>query len=315
MSGSAACKELALWQQLDPKPSTTSTAPRTRPLAWVTLLVQPSCAALVAPPDSPDDDGWLAAASPPVPPSSVVAAIAVVPPPVVKRTVPVNASRASPTTRAITITAASGATGTQLVRWWNARLIRHSAARQCHGWGGLSTERLTAAAVRPYHARASTTPASPATATTAGASRRVIRIEAADKKAKLASSHAAVRTGGRRRHQACPTPPWLRASAVPSMMGTAARYGQENGTRATPNISVTTGDITSHTSTVSTAHDTIDAKNRGLGRLGTSGSLARGQASRTSTASTAERTSSSSTSTPVKPSHDWSNANSQRRSW
>src|SRR5208282_4951474 len=117
----------------------------------------------VAPPAvtslAPDEEGRLAAASPPGP-----GAPATTPPvPRLKRTVPVNARRASPTTRASTITAASGATGTQLVRCSSARRRRHSAARQYHGWGGLSTERLIAAAVRPYQARASMMPASPAT--------------------------------------------------------------------------------------------------------------------------------------------------------
>src|SRR5580658_4070479 len=125
MPGSAACKASAPWQQLDPKPATTSTAPcagAPAPVvpapvvpAPVAPLVRPPFAALAAPPDVPDD-GPLAAISPPAPASGVVAAIAAVPPPVVKCTVPVNASRASPTTMAMTITAASGATGTQLVR-------------------------------------------------------------------------------------------------------------------------------------------------------------------------------------------------------
>src|SRR5580692_7372464 len=70
------------------------------------------------------------------------------------------------------------------------------------------------------------------------------------------------------------------------MIGTAARNGQENGTRATPNISVTTGDITSHTSTVSTAHDTKEARNRGLVTVA-DGSC--GQASRRRTTSAAAR--------------------------
>src|ERR1700677_2708315 len=135
MPGSAACKASALRQQLDPKPSTTSTAPCPRAPAPVAPLVWLSFAALVAPPEVPDD-GARAAAGPPPPARGVVAAIAAVPPPVVKRTVPVNASRAVPTTRAMTITAASGATGTQLVGWKKPRLTRHSAARQCHGWGG-----------------------------------------------------------------------------------------------------------------------------------------------------------------------------------
>ena len=169
--------------------------------------------------------------------------------------------------------------------------------------------------VSPYQARALTTPASPATATMPGVSSCTISAEARDKTRKLAITHAAVRAGGSRRHHAWPTPPWLSATAVPSRMGTAARYGQENGSRATPNISVTTGDITSPTRTVSTAHDTTEIRKRGLGRAGAAGSSWRGQASWTRTASTAARASTSRTNTPVKSSQDWLNANSQRRSW
>ena len=80
------------------------------------------------------------------------------------------------------------------------------------------------------------------------------------------------RAGGSRRHQAWPTPPWLSTSAVLSMIGTAARNGQENVTRATPNISVTTGDITSPTRMVSTAQDTNEFRKRGLGRPAAQGS-------------------------------------------
>ena len=145
------------------------------------------------------------------------------PAPEAKRTVPVKASRASPTTRTSTITAASGATGTQLVRLRRARRIRHSAARHCHGWGGLSAAPRAAAAVSPYQARASTIPARPATATMPGVSRCVISAEASDRTPKVAITHAAVRAGGSRRHQDWPTPPWLSATAVPSRIGTAAR--------------------------------------------------------------------------------------------
>ena len=127
----------------------------------------------------------------------------------------------------------------------------------------------------------------------------------------MTSSHTTVLPGGSRRHHAWPTPPWLSTSVVPSRIGIAARNGQENGTRATPNISVTTGDITSHTSTVSTAHDTKEIRNRGLLTVA-DGSC--GQASRSRTTSAAALASSSRTSTPVKPSQDWLNANSQRRS-
>ena len=81
----------------------------------------------------------------------------------------------------------------------------------------------TAAAVSPYQARASTIPASPATATTPAVSRCTISADASDSTPNVAITHAAVRAGGSRRHQAWPTPPWLSATAVPSRIGTAAR--------------------------------------------------------------------------------------------
>jgi hypothetical protein len=65
--------------------------------------------------------------------SSLAATPTAAPPgPGANRTVPVKASRAIPTTMARTITAASGAIGTQVVRCRSARLIRHSATRHCH---------------------------------------------------------------------------------------------------------------------------------------------------------------------------------------
>ena len=67
------------------------------------------------------------------------------------------------------------------------------------------------------------TPASPATATIAGVLRLPIRAAAADSTTKLATTQAAVPTGGSRRHQLGPTPPSPSATAVPSRMGTAAR--------------------------------------------------------------------------------------------
>ena len=78
---------------------------------------------------------------------------------------------------------------------------------------------------------------------------------------------------------------------------------------------MTTGDNTSPTSTVSTMQDTTEVRKRGGGRLGTAGSDWRGQASWIRTASTVARTTTSTTSTVVKSSQDWLNANSQRRSW
>ena len=299
MCGSAARSEFALWQQVDPKPSTTSTAPLTRagPLAALAL-------AMPAP--------WPGAVR-----SSLAATPTAVPPgPGANRTVPVKASRAIPTTRASTITAASGAMGTHVVRCRSASRASATARRAtATDEAAAPAAARTAAVVSPYQARASTIPASPATATTPGVSRRAIRAEDSDSTPKLATTHAAVPAGGSRRHQAWPTPPWLSATAVPSRMGTAARKGQENGSSATPNISVTTGDITSPTSTVSTAQDTSETMNRGRGRPCSPPAPPFGQASMTSTASTAERTTTRSRSTPVKPSHGWLNANSQRRSW
>ncbi len=66
-------------------------------------------------------------------------------------------------------------------------------------------------------------PASPATATIPAVSRCVISAEASDRTPKVVITQAAVRAGGSCRHQAWPTPPWLRATAVPSRIGTAAR--------------------------------------------------------------------------------------------
>src|ERR1700733_3683822 len=109
-----------------------------------------------------------------------------------------------------------------------------------------------------------------------------------------ASSQAAVLAAGSRRHQARSTPPWLSISALPSRIGTAARNGQENGTSATPNMSVTTGDSTTHTSSVSTAHDQNAVMNLGAG-TGSWSAASAGQARRIRTASRADRA----TSTPT----------------
>jgi hypothetical protein len=90
-------------------------------------------------------------------------------------------------------------------------------------WPPPAAAACAAVVVSPYQARASTIPASPATATTPGVSRCTIRAEASDSTPKVAITQAAVLAGGSRRHQAWPTPPWLSAAAVPSRMGTAAR--------------------------------------------------------------------------------------------
>src|SRR6266851_3135088 len=237
MSGSAARRALAEWQQVDPKPATTSTAPRTVAFGPPTALAPAALAApraLPAPADPAAPPTLPAPAAPPALPAAPVPVVWPLPlldaarpsfplvpatapvttalVPEAKRTVPVKASRAVPTTRASTITAASGATGTQLVRCRSARRICHSVTCQCHECGGISAARLAAAAVRPYQARASTIPPSPATATMPAVSRRAISAEASDRTPKEAITHAAVRTGGNRPHQAWPTPPWLSAT-------------------------------------------------------------------------------------------------------
>src|SRR5713226_8283438 len=176
MSGSAARRALAEWQQVDPKPATTSTAPRTVAFGPPTALAPAALAApraLPAPADPAAPPTLPAPAAPPALPAAPVPVVWPLPlldaarpsfplVPEAKRTVPVKASRAVPTTRASTITAASGATGTQLVRCRSARRICHSVTCQCHECGGISAARLAAAAVRPYQARASTIPTSPA---------------------------------------------------------------------------------------------------------------------------------------------------------
>ena len=116
MCGSAERSVFAPSQQFDPKPPTTSTAPLTRP--------GPVAALAPVAPAAPAGAGR----------SSPVNALTATPPwPGANRTVPVKASRVSPTTMTSTITAASGAIGTQLVRCRSASRVRHSAARHCHG--------------------------------------------------------------------------------------------------------------------------------------------------------------------------------------
>ena len=86
--------------------------------------------------------------------------------------------------------------------------------------------------------------------------RCVITAAATVAAAKLPSSHSTARAGGSRRHQAVMSPPWLSAATMPSMIGNAARNGQENGSTATPNASVAAGDSSTQASRVSAAQDT-----------------------------------------------------------
>ena len=90
MCGSAARRAFALWQQVDPKPATTSTAPLTLPAdpllvppgAPVALVLSPALAALV-PPAAPAAATWPSSLSPLTTTPLV---------PEAKRTVPVKAS-------------------------------------------------------------------------------------------------------------------------------------------------------------------------------------------------------------------------------
>ena len=209
--------------------------------------------------------------------------------------VPVNMSRAAPTTRASTISPASGASGRP-----NSSLAgTDSCARGC------SRAEMPA---MPYQTRALTRPVTPVTATAATVPRCAMTAAAADSMTTLPSSHSTERSGGRRRHQATFTPPWLSAIAMPPTIGSAARNGQENGSTATPNASVTVGDSSSHASAVSAMLDQKARLSRGARR-------SRGQASRSSSVSIADLASSTTAAMPVNQGHDWLSANSQRRSW
>src|ERR1700678_4043862 len=97
------------------------------------------------------------------------------------------------------------------------------------------------AAVRPYQARALTTPARPAAATTPAAGSRGSTTPSSEYSTKQTIAQPNAPPGGSRRHQVTVTPPWLSGTVMASRTGTAARNGQENGSTATPNTSVTIG--------------------------------------------------------------------------
>src|SRR6202042_1223170 len=85
--------------------------------------------------------------------------------------------------------------------------------------------------------------------------RCAITAPAAVSAMKLTSSQATARSGGSRRHQARTGPPWLSAATMPSMIGNAARKGQETGTTATPNAGGAAGVSSSQASAASAAQD------------------------------------------------------------
>ena len=138
--------------------------------------------------------------------------------------------------------------------------------------------------------------------------RCAITAPAAVSAMKLPSSQATARTGGSRRHQAWNAPPWLSAKTMPSMIGNAARKGQENGITATPKASVAAGVSSTQASAVSAAQDAKERPSLGAGSP-------RGQASRSSATSSADRTMSRAATRPANQSQDWLSVNSQRRSW
>jgi len=101
--------------------------------------------------------------------------------------VPVNRRRATPTTRATTITAAMGA---------NGRLNSIFAGTDSCGRGCSRAARSAS----PYHALALTRPVTAVTARASPVGRRVITAAEAVAAAKLPSSHSTARAGGSRRH-------------------------------------------------------------------------------------------------------------------
>ena len=197
--------------------------------------------------------------------------------------VPVNSSRATPTTRASTITAAMGAYGRP-----NSILAgSDSCGRGCSRAARTAT---------PYQALALTRPARATTRSASPVGKCVITAAVTVAAAKLPSSHSTARAGGSRRHQAVITPPWLSAATMPSMIGNAARNGQENGKTATPKASVTAGDSSAQASRVSAAHDTNARLILGAG-------TPRGQASRSIATSRAARATRTAATRP--PNHNW----------
>src|SRR6516162_1178744 len=266
-------RPLAASQQGEPQPPTTSTASVT---TVPTAVVSPPYSALPAMPPV-----TFAATGAEVPRGSSI--------------VPVNISLTTPTIRARTISAASGANGRP----------NTSLAGTDSGARGCSREAIPAS---PYQARALTRPVTAATPSAAAVPRCATTAAAADSTPKLASSHSTARSGGSRRHQATITPPWLSAIAMPSMIGSAARNGQENGSSATPNVSVTAGSSSSHASEVSARQDQNARLSRGA-------ASSRGQASRSSAVSIAALTSSAAVTMAANPTQDPLSANSQRRSW
>lgn len=88
--------------------------------------------------------------------------------------------------------------------------------------------------------------------TASGGGSAVLTAAAAVSTANSASSHHTAEAGGRVRHQVPASPAWLSGSAISSMAGSRARNGQEKGRMATPNVRLTSGDISRQASVVTT---------------------------------------------------------------
>src|SRR5215469_10879561 len=217
-----------------------------------------------------------------------------------------NTSLVSAMTRAITTARASGPAGTgQIVgALW--------AVQKCLAGRGTSRPDASpdraAAPVSPYQARALTKPASPAIGTALVTGSAAMAAAAAVSTANSVSSHPAAPGVGRVRHQVSATPAWLSGSAIRSMAGSMARNGQENGRMATPNVRLTSGDISRHAKTVTTSAPRRAAIGRGRVRPA-------GQASWTRAVFSTDRASSSPASSRLNQSQDRCVLYSQRRSW
>ena len=160
----------------------------------------------------------------------------------------------------------------------------------------------------PYQARALTIPVSPDTGTDQAGGSELITTAASESARKSATSQPAERSGGRVRHHQLAVPPWLSSSANRISAGSAPRNGQEKGSRATPNVKVTSGDISSPAHRVSMVPE--PSRTTGRGRT-----CPCGQASQARAASSTLRAITTTIRVNAKRGQVPPNPNSQRRSW
>src|ERR1700761_4038312 len=230
-------------------------------------------------------------------------------------------ARATPRTRAMASTTASGATGRRRVTPDRRRGRLSAAAAGLRAAGGLRAAAcgpgaglrdrvsgLVSEVVTPYQARALTNPVRPATGRAQPAGTRLISNAAADRARNSATSQAAARSGGSVRHHQLAALPWLSSRPYSTSTGSTPRNGHENGSRATPKASATSGDSRSTRQVVSAALDPSSSPARGR-------ASARGQASQARTASSALRAATTASRVSTKRGQVPPNPNSQRRSW